>query len=269
LDGSYLLLWNGPGQWKEEISFPGYSETQVGSKGVLFIKRNADVIPFRIFQLHSALGYGSEGIVGSFFNQAPRAQETIKKVHERKIDGAKAECVEILTPEKYTREVCIDQTTGTLIREKQLFRDQQLTPIGSKVFPRSVALIEHGKSVAEARITEFKTSEQLPPSLFDPPSGVTSRAGCMNPTQGHVTFKVPPHYPEEDRYARRQGTVAVYTVIDKSGIPQGLRIVWSAGSSLDKASIDAVRQWRYEASICNGNPVDTETVIEVHYTLAN
>jgi hypothetical protein len=27
LDGSYRLLWNGPEQWREEISFPGYTES--------------------------------------------------------------------------------------------------------------------------------------------------------------------------------------------------------------------------------------------------
>jgi hypothetical protein len=45
LDGSYMLLWNGPGQWREEISFPGYTEVQVGGKGVVFLKRSTDVIP--------------------------------------------------------------------------------------------------------------------------------------------------------------------------------------------------------------------------------
>jgi hypothetical protein len=59
LDGSYRLLWNGPGQWREEISFPAYSEVQVGAKGVVFLKRSTDVTPMRIDQLRSALGYGS------------------------------------------------------------------------------------------------------------------------------------------------------------------------------------------------------------------
>src|SRR5438552_915835 len=40
LDGTYSLLWNGPEQWREEITFPGYSEVQVGSKGMLYLKRS-------------------------------------------------------------------------------------------------------------------------------------------------------------------------------------------------------------------------------------
>jgi hypothetical protein len=32
LDGSYQLLWNGPERWREEITFPLYTEVQIGAK---------------------------------------------------------------------------------------------------------------------------------------------------------------------------------------------------------------------------------------------
>src|SRR5258708_3060484 len=51
VDGTYVLLWNGPEQWREEISLPGYSEIRVGGKGVVFLKRSTDFIPLSIDQL--------------------------------------------------------------------------------------------------------------------------------------------------------------------------------------------------------------------------
>ena len=33
IEGKYLLLWNGPDHWREEISVPGYRQIQVGGKG--------------------------------------------------------------------------------------------------------------------------------------------------------------------------------------------------------------------------------------------
>jgi TonB family protein len=221
--------------------------------------------------LHSALGYSSQESSldqSSFFNRAPRPSVAVKEVHERTIDGAKAECVEIIASEKLTREVCVDQTTGTLLREKRLFLDGGLTPIGSKLFPRSMALIEDGRSVAEVQITEFKTGEELPASLFDPLAGAISRAGCMNPVPGRLVHRVDPQYPVEDRFSHISGTVAIYAVIDKAGIPQGLQIVSTVHPSLDKPSLEAIRKWRYEPDTCGGNPVDTETVIEVHFVLS-
>jgi hypothetical protein len=79
LDGTYSLLWNGPDQWREEISFPGYSQIQVGNKGMVYIKRNLDHIPYRVSQLHSTLGFGWR------FNPGPWTGEEIKKIRNEKV----------------------------------------------------------------------------------------------------------------------------------------------------------------------------------------
>jgi TonB family protein len=75
-------------------------------------------------------------------------------------------------------------------------------------------------------------------------------------------------YPEEDRIARKQGTVAIYAIIDKSGAPQRLQVVSRASPSLDQESLEAIRKWRYEGATCAGTAVDIETVIEVHFVLS-
>src|SRR2546425_4899545 len=108
LQGTYLLLWNGPEQWREEINFPGYSEIQLGGKGVVFLKRSTDFMPLRIDQLHAALGYGTAGTFGSMIFPAPQPDETIKKVKDRKVNSIKVECAEIADQDKHTREVCVD-----------------------------------------------------------------------------------------------------------------------------------------------------------------
>jgi hypothetical protein len=107
LDGTYLLLWNGPEQWREEINFPGYTETQLGGKGVVFLKRSTDFMPLRINQLHAALGYGTAGTYGSMISLAPRSDETIKKVKDRKVNGTKVKCAEVADQEKaHQRGMC-------------------------------------------------------------------------------------------------------------------------------------------------------------------
>src|SRR2546426_4519618 len=58
LQGTYLLLWNGPEQWRGEINFSRYSEIQFGGKSVVFLKRSTDFIPLRSEPVHPALGYG-------------------------------------------------------------------------------------------------------------------------------------------------------------------------------------------------------------------
>ena len=270
LDGSYLLFWNGPEQWREEINFPGYSEIRVGVKGSVFMKRTTDFTPLSIYQLHSLFGYGAlgygTGTPASFFHIALRPSETINKVHAQKINGVKVECAEILDSYKFTRDVCVDVVTGTLVRE-QPFVDREMIAAGAKVFPRFLSYVEKGKPLAEAHVTEFKTAPQFPSSVFEPPPGAISQPGCMNPTPAHRLKQVPPHYPEQERQSLVQGTVAIDTLIGNDGVPRQFRIVSNSTPGLNNASLDAVRQWRWEPATCNGVAVEIEVVLRVNYQL--
>jgi TonB family protein len=268
LEGSYQLLWNGPAQWREEISFPGYSEVQVAGKGVVSLKRSTDVIPLRIDQLHSALGYGAAPHPSSFVHVEPGPGETIKKIHDRKINGSKVACVEIVDQENHTREVCIDKPTGTLVRDRP-FLDRETIAIAGKLFPRFLSYVEEGKSVAEIQVTELKTTEQLPSGIFEPPSGAVSKPGCMNPTSFRLVNRVMPKYPDAERQSHVEGKVAIYALIAKDGVPQQLRIVSGSTPGLNKASLDAVQLWRYEPAKCDDNPIDVETVLTVNYHLSS
>ena len=267
LEGSYVLLWNGPGQWREEISFPGYSEIQVGGKGVVFIKRTAEVLPLRIDQLRSTLGYGSGTPHPSFIHVAPGPGEAVKKVRDQKVDGSQATCVEIADHENHAREVCVDRTTGGIVRQGN-FADKGTIVVGGKLFPVSLSYTESGKRIVEVQITELKTTESLPSSAFEPPNGAVSKPGCMNPSQiRRIGPGVPPHYPEPERRSHVEGSVAISTVIGTDGVPRQLQVVSGVTPGLNTASLDAVQQWRYEPATCDGVPVAVETVIVVNYAL--
>jgi TonB family protein len=265
LDGSYILLWNGPEQWREEISFPGYSEVQVGGKGVVFLKRSTDFIPLRIDQLHKALSYGRHP--SAFIHTGPGPYtETVKKIRERTVNGSKAVCAEVSDHENHTKEVCVDGSSGALLRQSP-FLDGEMMPVGGKLFPRFLSYVEDGKPLAEVQVTELNATERLPSSAFEPPREAVPKPGCIDPSAGHLVKKVQPRYPEAERQSHTQGAVAIYAVIAKDGIPGQLRIVSSATPGLDKASLDAVQEWRYEPATCNGIAVDVEALVTVNYHL--
>ena len=265
-DGSYLLLWNGPDQWREEINLPGYSEVWVGGKGVVYHKRDADFLPMRVDQLRSTLGYGPGVGRGSFLYPEPRPDERIQRVHERKMGGTKAECIEINDKEKRGREVCVDATSGTLIRGEP-FLDKDMKPIGPKVFPSFLSWSEQGKTLAEVRVTDLRPTEHLPPSSFDAPPGTVPVPGCMNPVPGRLVHGENPVYAASDRQAHREGTVVIDMTIGRDGVPHGLMVESGIASAMDAATMDAVKRWRYEPATCSGNAVEIETIVTVNYTL--
>jgi len=261
LAGQYVFLWNGPNQWREEISFPGFNEIRIGGPGTVAIKRNFDFEPQRVFQLRRVLGYGRGDLT-------LRPDEVIKQVRTRKVNGVEARCVEI-TREIGKREFCADASTGAEVRDRP-FVDKDFAPVGAKIFPHFLSYVEDGKPVAEAEVTELKTTEPLPPSTFDRPAGAVSRPGCLSPATGRLIKRVEPIYPAiEEKITHVQGTVTIYAVIGADGSLHDTRIISGLSPGLNKASLDAVQQWTYEPFTCQDTPVEFETVIQVNFSLGH
>ena len=82
-----------------------------------------------------------------------------------------------------------------------------------------------------------------------------------------IMRKVEPVYPPLARAARIQGTVTLRVVINKSGDVENVQLI-SGHPMLAPAAIDAVRQWKYQPYLLNGEPVEVETRVTVNFTLA-
>jgi TonB family protein len=83
-----------------------------------------------------------------------------------------------------------------------------------------------------------------------------------------LVSEVRPVYPQEAKEKRISGAVILEAIISKEGVPSELRIQ-KGPKELQASALDAVRQWRYEPFLLNGDPVEVETTITVVYSLAN
>jgi len=97
----------------------------------------------------------------------------------------------------------------------------------------------------------------------------TASGGGINAgiTPGALLARVPPIYPPMARAARISGTVVIQAMIGKDGTIQNAKVVYSPDDSLSLAALDAVRQWRYQPYMLNGEPVAVMTTINVGFTL--
>jgi periplasmic protein TonB len=75
-----------------------------------------------------------------------------------------------------------------------------------------------------------------------------------------------PEYPAIAKAAHVQGTIVLHAIISKDGTVQDLQYV-SGPPLLMKAAMDAVKQWRYQPTELNGEPVEVDTTIQVIFTL--
>lgn len=89
--------------------------------------------------------------------------------------------------------------------------------------------------------------------------------GNVQATQ--LVTKVTPVYPPSAKTQRIQGSVMMTAEITKEGVPTELTVISTPSMELADSALDAVRQWRYNPTLLNGNPVEVETRIVVNYTL--
>lgn len=78
----------------------------------------------------------------------------------------------------------------------------------------------------------------------------------------------PPRYPMESRRKREQGTVVLRLLIGTDGRVSEISVAQSSGFvRLDQAALQAVRGWRWQPTIRDGQPVEVRGLYSMPFTL--
>jgi protein TonB len=100
-----------------------------------------------------------------------------------------------------------------------------------------------------------------------PPKPTQSRIKVGgNVTAARILNRTTPVYPPLARQTRISGTVRLHAIIAKDGTVQQLEVL-SGHPLLVQAALDAVRQWRYQPTLLNGEPVEVDTTVDVIFSL--
>jgi len=87
-----------------------------------------------------------------------------------------------------------------------------------------------------------------------------------NVVAARLVSAVKPVYPADARAAGIVGMVNLQGIIGVDGTLTGLRVL-SGNRTLTEAAMEAVRQWRYQPTMLNGEPVEVITDIAVEFEL--
>lgn len=113
-----------------------------------------------------------------------------------------------------------------------------------------------GASPAEPIVTASEPKEF--------PKGPIEIGNLQPPRKIH---HVNPVYPRIALLSRLQGEVKMRAIIDENGNVVDLTIISSPTPLLNQASLDAVKQWRYEPTYLNGTPVPIAMTVSVVFKL--
>jgi TonB family protein len=82
-----------------------------------------------------------------------------------------------------------------------------------------------------------------------------------------LVSKAQPEYPVEEKKKHKSGKVVLAAVIGKDGQVEHLSVDSTPGEDFSQSAMDAVRQWRFQPYLLNGDPIEVETTINIIYNL--
>jgi protein TonB len=171
----------------------------------------------------------------------------------------------------------IKTAVQALASPRRVFRAPRLQ--GPTFVPRIIDMSPDTLEIANAIPTTGSTGplltgitiEPIPPQTpvvkAPPPSpAVPVRVGG-GVQSAKLIFGPKPAYPPLARATRTQGAVRIQAVIARDGSIRDLQVL-SGPPLLITAAMESVRQWRYQPTLLNGEPVEVITEIAVTFTLS-
>lgn len=125
-------------------------------------------------------------------------------------------------------------------------------------------LLGSASAVALTGTSLSQDSRRMSPASADTPPSPRSAHAPKIVVAPRPISAVPPIYPKQARKKKIEGAVVLHTVVTLDGTLQNINVV-SGNPILAVAALEAVRQWRYQPSKINGEPVEAQHEIAITF----
>ncbi len=260
IDGTFDELWNGPDQWRREITFPEFRQVEIGDKNGRWLDRNIAYRP--------QPAYLVSVLLDALMSPMHSANGRLRKMHKVKQDGAQLQCAAI-EDNQSEYALCFDEQ-GRLAASgyrNLVFEYRHYEKFGDKQFPREISVVQDHKQVLQVRLDELTSMAAPDASGFPHASSSLRLSRCERWEPGIPVKKVPPHYPENARMMHQQGTVVFYALLLPEGVVHDVKTLQSAGAALDQAATATFTQWVYAPIDCPGSQFPTEIQVSINFEL--
>lgn len=150
------------------------------------------------------------------------------------------------------------RTPSKIPKKVQMIQEDEAPPPSSGVVGGVVGGVPGGSA---GGVIGGLVASTAPPPKVATPQKLRISSGVAD---GHKIGGSDPIYPQMAKIAHVQGDVVLQALISKTGTIENLRAI-SGHPILIQAAMDAVRQWRYNPWVLNGEAVEVETTITVKF----
>jgi len=163
-------------------------------------------------------------------------------------------------PQRETRQVAMILEDSTLLPAN--------LPDGVSGIPGAAGTSVIFSNGIDSRIPPPSEPPMTPPSTARHDAKQEKPVPVGGKVQSAKLIKHPaPAYPAIAMNARIQGTVVLQAIIGKDGAVRNLMVVSAASPLLIPSAMDAVKQWIYQPTLLNQEPVEVITEISVIFAL--
>jgi TonB family protein len=169
-----------------------------------------------------------------------------------------------------------DQARAELLVSLPVHEGDTLTPEATSKISAAVRQFDEHLSVqirsmgaGEVEIAVVAPGATVPFRASAAVAATVTAGGSISPANGSppvLVRQVQPLYPPLAMQARIGGMVKMNATIGRDGTVQDVTVV-SGQPVLAQAAKDAVRQWIYQPTLLNGQPVEVSTQINLNFTL--
>jgi TonB family protein len=256
LEGEYTEVWVSRAQWRKDTVAGKFRRTEVVMGRKRWLLDSPTAIPER---LEAATGFSGFGRL------QPEGWKP-QKIDVRNQNGLSLRCIET-----GKSSLCFDVTSGTFayeIEERAVGTTAKVEAcshsdyqkFGDRLVARSFVCTEGNVTTIEAKVIELAMNPAPDQGLFVPAEGAKESVNCF----GHVLPPKPIRPAGPDPPQDRRGASAVVSlVVGTNGFPRDLSVS-GPDQEFNRAALEAVRQWTFKPAMCDGEPVETEIVVQLN-----
>jgi TonB family protein len=266
--GHLSLKWEKRDQWWRSVVLGDYQQIEVKDGEWHYTKRNADFTPVPVGNLINLLsfGAGSENLAA-------------KREKRRAENGVVLNCIQTNRtdfPKDSPHEICLNGASNEIVvdewqdvpDEKRREQFNDYFDFGTHRFPRRLELLVNGSKVIAANVVDLVVAP-FDPSLLTPPQGAISRREC-NGLKHAIPIKTPdPAYPKSASMSGIMGDSSVAMTVLTDGSVANIRLVGRALRSMDDATLETLKGWKFKPAMCGTEPVVTDITVIVSFRLTN
>jgi len=270
-EGTYALFSNGPQQWRIEITFSDWSETEIRSHGELRWSRTTKYEPLLIGDIRQlvAMAMGGDHRFGNGNSTPPKTYPVKFLTHDNGLDCiTQTLFLSSNASARYpdtTNQVCYSQDSGLLasfnLPNMRFAFDGVMTVSGSsKILPKHLVYSLAQQTSAELTL-DRATQGSLPDELFSKELQGSETLSACDGEFKPVQPSRPPSgiYPPEARDKRLAGNLTIVGIVDTDGSFKDPFFLGAPGPPFEKGeSLKAASAWKFKPATCDGKPIATE-----------